>query len=340
MLRMGRTAAVVNLTFRSAVVGAAVLVFVHFCWYPFRCNGEEATLEAKTKQLFQAYRTAGVVQAARELVRQTLLAIRHCPSNVHLYMIAAANYQILDEYDAAAALYIRALAYDQRPELFLQLGLMQWNLHQFQAGYANLATAAEFNPELMAEVPPAAQYAVVRLLEKRLPPPQNELLNGDFSQRIANSTRSLTTTDHRPRASEPAPARGWNITNYTPAITVCQILRSSRDPDLNMLRISTSGGKNGLLQQWLPVNTGPAKVVSSAWVFVRRGRVFLGSGNGDASQRPDAISHTLYNWELITGINQSCPANETVIYAAGPEGADFDIEQVVVHRVLGQICYQ
>ena len=84
-----------------------------------------------------------------------------------------------------------------------------------------------------------------------------------------------------------------------------------------------------------PSGTGPAQAVISAWVHVVRGHVGLGCGNGgdiDVS----TISTTLGRWERLSTPNGRSPANEVILYATDPEGAEFLVDEVTVSPV-GQV---
>jgi hypothetical protein len=69
------------------------------------------------------------------------------------------------------------------------------------------------------------------------------------------------------------------------------------------------------------------RTVTTAWVFVRRGRIYLGSGNGSEPIR-NADSTTTGRWEKLEAVNQTCPVTLTVLRAYGPEGAEFLVRDV------------
>jgi hypothetical protein len=91
-----------------------------------------------------------------------------------------------------------------------------------------------------------------------------------------------------------------------------------------MIHVTTTGNSSGLVQVFLPFNTGPEHVISSAWVFVKKGKVCIGTGKG-GNTGVDATSSGTGRWELIRGCNGVSPANETIIYSVS-QGADFYVD--------------
>ena len=98
------------------------------------------------------------------------------------------------------------------------------------------------------------------------------------------------------------------------------------------LRVATSAPGCGLVQQWAPSDTGPPTALAQAWVFVVRGSVMMGCGNG-GNTRMDASSRGHGHWELLEAPNGRSPVNELIIYAADSDGAEFLVDAVSVHAV-------
>jgi hypothetical protein len=97
-----------------------------------------------------------------------------------------------------------------------------------------------------------------------------------------------------------------------------------------MIHVCTTGKNSGLVQLFLPKNTGPHKTRSAVWVFVVRGRVGIGTGNGDTTHDNDAVSAQWGTWDELTAPNGVSPANELVVYATSPEGACCYIDDAAV----------
>src|SRR4029077_19827699 len=81
----------------------------------------------------------------------------------------------------------------------------------------------------------------------------------------------------------------------------------------------------------LAVGTGPAHVTSSAWVFIKSGTVFIGTGNG-GNTGIDARSSVTGKWIELKARNGVSPANMFIIYGQSP-GADFFVDSAVVQQL-------
>ena len=98
-----------------------------------------------------------------------------------------------------------------------------------------------------------------------------------------------------------------------------------------MLHVYTTGASNGVVQKMFPLNTGPAKVFASVWVFVKAGNVCIGTGNG-GNAHCDMTSTTMNQWVQLKACNGSSPANGVIIYSVGGP-ADFNVDLARVTRV-------
>jgi hypothetical protein len=85
-----------------------------------------------------------------------------------------------------------------------------------------------------------------------------------------------------------------------------------------------SSGRGGLVQVFLPWNTGPDDLFSSVWVYVNSGQVGMGVGNGGDTGF-DVTSQFTGRWERLFAKNGVAPANEFIVY--GSNGADFFVTQ-------------
>ena len=97
-----------------------------------------------------------------------------------------------------------------------------------------------------------------------------------------------------------------------------------------MIHVCTTGENNGLVQVFLPQNSGPQHARSSVWVFVIRGQVGMGTGNGGSTSDHDAVSAHVGQWEELQAPNGVHPANEFIVYATSPRGACFYIDDATV----------
>ncbi len=86
----------------------------------------------------------------------------------------------------------------------------------------------------------------------------------------------------------------------------------------HILVVDTSHDNNGIVQVFLPFNTGPADAIGSVWIWVETPdrQVGVGMGNG-GSTNLTAFTTTTGQWEQITFDNLTSPANLIAIYAEG-----------------------
>jgi len=179
----------------------------------------------------------------------------------------------------------------------------------------------------------AALTVVAAIGLTAMPASANVLANPDFNA-VGPSGPSTSFTGNG--AAGNSAAANWTLFNNGPATIKTQVLPSTRVPGGRMIHVTTTGHASGLVQVWGAFNTGPANVVSSAWVFVRSGKVYIGTGNG-GNTGPNGYSSSTGKWEQIRGANNVCPANETIIYSATP-GADFYVDVADVTAIQGPPC--
>ena len=68
------------------------------------------------------------------------------------YMFYGANCEILDRWQDAANAYTRALAIDQRPEIYFNRGLVMLHLGQIDQATADMVRAVRFNPFFIDQI--------------------------------------------------------------------------------------------------------------------------------------------------------------------------------------------
>ena len=128
-------------------------------------------------------------------------------------------------------------------------------------------------------------------------------------------------------------AAHWTVWNNPDATTTTDLLPSTYAPGTQMLHVCTTAPLCGLVQTFEVSGTGPAEVDAAVWVFVIRGVVGMGVGDG-GSTGLDVTSITQGQWERLQAPNGGQPANELIVYATGngatPEGACFYIDAVQV----------
>lgn len=323
----------------AAVTLVAALAFYRWCYLPWRCNLADARLLRQTTFAMDAAPAPRAMALARSTWAAAVRLLDGCPCSINLYMIAAANDQLLGQDEHAVEMYSRALHYDRRPELFLQLGLAEWRLGRRDQARQHLTAATAFNPELLLEVAPSElRVEVSRELSKVEAQRANELHNAEFRVVSPHGPKTqLVTTRSQPMNATYAAAAEWGLTNNRPARSTTELLPSTRASDRIMMHVKTSDAYCGVFQAWQRKGTGPAAVRHTMWLLVRSGRVMIGTGDSERSQQVDQTFEAAGKWQLVNGRSTSCPANQTVIYAIGGP-AEFYIESPVVRALPGETC--
>lgn len=142
------------------------------------------------------------------------------------------------------------------------------------------------------------------------------------------------------------PSTGWHLNNPLPAHSaarrwlmptdntgsaIASRLISTTVPGpggARMLQFRAGGHEGGIVQE-LP--SAPAKLMFSAWVFVRRGRVVLQPHGG--TQGPAAWSTKRNQWEqLRVCTDGSVPTGFFTIYNQDPAGGEFFVDRVEIRE--------
>jgi tetratricopeptide (TPR) repeat protein len=136
---------------RAAAVVAAAFAIDHFCIRPYR----GAVVEVEVQQRSAVAETADH-QRAVIIVRDNLRDLDRVAPDRRLdaswYMLYGGNLALIDRWPEATDVYTRALAIDRRPEIYFNRGLGRLHLGQLDAGVADMATAARFNPYLLEQI--------------------------------------------------------------------------------------------------------------------------------------------------------------------------------------------
>jgi hypothetical protein len=155
----------------------------------------------------------------------------------------------------------------------------------------------------------------------------NLLANANFEE-PAGAPTTLTGV-FKPGASA---APHWTTWNNVEAVTTTDILPSTAPQGgRHMLHVCTTGKQSGVVQQYLKPGTGPQHVISSVWVFVVRGQVAMGTGNGGDTHF-DALSTGTGKWEELRAPNGVSPAGEFIVYAASEGGSCYYIDNASVNE--------
>jgi hypothetical protein len=170
----------------------------------------------------------------------------------------------------------------------------------------------------------------------RVCPPYSFVNNVNYA---ANSGFELIGQNGSPTSwqagdASPAPsaAAGWFMHSNNAGARVVSELVTTHAPGPNgarMLRFVAGGAEGGIYQI---LNNPPAKVMFSAWVFVRAGRAEL---QLDAlSQGPIAWTTKIGEWEqLRVCTDGTIQPNWFLIYNQAPRGGEFFVDRVEVRAI-------
>lgn len=142
-----------------AAAAVAILVgtfyFVRREIEPLHCNTIVKQQEAAAQLALDSGRPVNpqtIALRARTNLDVINAAIRTCPREVGLYMVAAVNYRLIQRPQDAIRMYEAALTYDRRPEIYLQLGNTHAEAGNRDAALANLLLALRFRPEYLSAI--------------------------------------------------------------------------------------------------------------------------------------------------------------------------------------------
>jgi hypothetical protein len=154
----------------------------------------------------------------------------------------------------------------------------------------------------------------------------NLLKNAEFS--TGGASTSYTGNAYAGNSASPS----WTLFNNGPATITTQWLPLFAGRS-GVIHVVTTGGSSGLVQVFLPFNTGPARAYESAWIYVKAGEVGIGVGNG-GNTGFDAWTSSTGSWVFLHAFNGVSPANEMIIYSHGyspTHPTDFYVDRACVH---------
>ncbi len=165
---------------------------------------------------------------------------------------------------------------------------------------------------------------------------ENLLVNPGFETPASGITPPTSVSFTNFCSAGISAAANWTIfvNSCTPgANDISTQLLPSTAPDGGslMMHVTTDGAFNGIVQVFLPINTGPTEAEGSAWVFVNRGCVHIGTGN-DGNTGPNAITCVTGQWIHLSAPNGVSPANEFIVYSNGG-GADYFVDNASVVEI-------
>ncbi|MEZ4887206.1 MAG: hypothetical protein R3E32_20915 [Chitinophagales bacterium] len=171
----------------------------------------------------------------------------------------------------------------------------------------------------------------------QLPDSQNLLKNSSFNEigDYGEST-NLTTGPSINGGSKGwySAARHWTVWTNTYGNLTTQLLPSTLNRRSKMMKVTTNGAGNGLVQVFGKLHEGPQLVEACVWILVESGKVGVGVGDGGNTHISMVLENT-GRWERIMVTNAVSPANEIIIYTTTPN-AVFYVESATV-RIRGEI---
>jgi tetratricopeptide (TPR) repeat protein len=138
---------IVRIIATVAVVVAALWGLDRYCLRPYRCNRVKLDAQRAVSRAFEVgYKPSDIANTMRAHQRALQACFDCTPTDVSLHMDMAALYRYIGRNEDAEQTYKEALRYDERPEIYLNLGQTQMALHKEKEAIASFARAAVFNP--------------------------------------------------------------------------------------------------------------------------------------------------------------------------------------------------
>jgi tetratricopeptide (TPR) repeat protein len=116
---------------------------------PWRCNVQRLHAQQYIDQWYSSPRRGDVVLQTREHLTRSFACEPYCAANAAMYMQRAALLRMLDRNDEATQTYREMLRHHQRPEIYLELGMMQLFDGQHDTAINTFCTATRFSPAIL-----------------------------------------------------------------------------------------------------------------------------------------------------------------------------------------------
>ncbi|MEA2338795.1 MAG: hypothetical protein QOE82_2802 [Thermoanaerobaculia bacterium] len=139
------------IAFRVLAVAAAALAIDQLCVEPYRENLLLREIEARSDRA-QKLDSVRAKDLAHANLHDLDTGARGRRLDPEWYLLYGANCEIVERWSDAADAYTKALAIDQRPEIYVNRGLVMLHMGAPDAAVADLATAARFNPTIVEQL--------------------------------------------------------------------------------------------------------------------------------------------------------------------------------------------
>jgi tetratricopeptide (TPR) repeat protein len=137
----------------AAVALAAAKAIAVMCWAPYRCDIVKYDAQRMLFSIYDMPRTFRIITLTRSRIPPLQECLQVSPTDADMYMTVAALHRIMGRFDDAMEMYRSALRFEQRPELYLNLGLMQLESGDREQAMPNLTKACLFNVDFINEIP-------------------------------------------------------------------------------------------------------------------------------------------------------------------------------------------
>ena len=133
------------------VIVAAAFAIHRLCVIPFRDHVVMREVEERMS-VVESVDPVRAVPLARANLADLDRVARSRRLDPAWYMFYGANCEILERWQDAANAYTRALAIDQRPEIYFSRGLVMLHLGRIDRAAEDMITAVKFNPFLIDQI--------------------------------------------------------------------------------------------------------------------------------------------------------------------------------------------
>jgi hypothetical protein len=111
----------------------------------FRCDVEKTRIQAETSQLNERGMRFDRVRHSREMIAVCQRCLELFPHDYHFEALLAANLHLLGLDTAAEESYKRAIALNERPELYARLAVVQLGQQKLAEARRNLVIGSMFS---------------------------------------------------------------------------------------------------------------------------------------------------------------------------------------------------
>jgi tetratricopeptide (TPR) repeat protein len=135
---------------RAAAVLAAAIALYYLCVLPYRGNLLLRVVEQRSR-LAESAPPLRAIDLAHTNLRD-LVRARGRRLDPEWYLLYGSNCEVLGRWEEAADTYTEALRIDDRPEIYVNRGMVMLHMAKPEAAISDLATAAQFDPGVIEQL--------------------------------------------------------------------------------------------------------------------------------------------------------------------------------------------